>query len=89
MCYFGNGLTKSLKIDTATPQAGTQLYLMDGTTKARPTLIASLGTQYNIHGIKWIRFSSIPTFPDLANKIWDVNPALGIITGESTTYNCN
>jgi len=87
----GNGFTTIVKIDTEFPQAGTQIFLNDGVTKAKPGSIPSdycgVGGDLNASGIKWIRFTS--SNPVTADKVWDVNPSTGKIIGESTTYNCN
>ena len=83
--------TTSVKIDTEFPQAGTQLFLNDGVTKAIPGNIPNdawgVAGECNVSGIKWIRFTS--SNPAITNKVWDVNPSTGKIIGESTTYNCN
>ena len=91
ICSTGNAFTASVKINTEFPQAGTQIFLNDGVTKARPGNIPNdycgVAGYLNTSGIKWIRFTS--SNPSIAGKIWDVNPSTGIIIGESTTYNCN
>ena len=91
ICMTGNSFTANLKIDTEFPQAGTQLFLNDGVTKAIPGNIPNnawgVAGECNVSGIKWIRFTS--SNPAIANKIWDVNPSTGKIIGQSTTYNCN
>lgn len=91
ICMTGNSFTANLKIDTEFPQAGTQLFLNDGITKAIPGNIPNnawgVAGECNVSGIKWIRFTS--SNPAITNKIWDVNPNTGIIIGQSTTYNCN
>ena len=91
ICMTGNSYTANLKIDTEFPQAGTQLFLNDGVTKAIPGNIPNnawgVAGECNVSGIKWIRFTS--SNPAIANKIWDVNPSTGKIIGQSTTYNCN
>ena len=83
--------TTSVKIDTEFPQAGTQIFLNDGVTKAIPGNIPStfggVGADCNVSGIRWIRFTY--SNPAVAGKVWDVNPNTGIIIGESTTYSCN
>ena len=91
ICYTGNSFTANLKIDTEFPQAGTQLFLNDGVTKAIPGNIPNnawgVAGECNVSGIKWIRFTSSNSA--IAGKVWDVDPSTGIIIGESTTYNCN
>ena len=91
ICLTGNAFTANVKIDTATPQVGTQIFLKDGVTKAIPGNIPNnycgVAGDLNTSGIKWIRFTS--TDSSIANKIWDVNPSTGKIIGKSTTYNCN
>ncbi len=83
--------TANVKIDTETPQAGTQIFLNDGVTKAKPgnipTDYCGVAGDLNTSGIRWIRFTS--SNPAITNKVWDVNPSTGKIIGESTTYNCN
>lgn len=96
ICVTGNQFTKNLKINTATIVPGqTRLFLMDGTTPCTPGNMASLDmsgsspTQYNEYGIRWIRFVGYDANGiHLGNKIFDVNPSTGIITGESTNYVC-
>ena len=91
ICMTGNSYRANLKIDTEFPQAGTQLFLNDGVTKAIPGNIPNdawgVAGECNVSGIKWIRFTS--SNPAITGKIWDVNPNTGKIIGESTTYNCN
>ena len=91
ICMTGNSYTANLKIDTEFPQAGTQLFLNDGITKAIPGNIPNnawgVAGECNVSGIKWIRFTSSNSA--IAGKIWDVNPSTGKIIGQSTTYNCN
>lgn len=91
ICLTGNSFTALVKIDTATPQVGTQIFLNDGVTKAIPGNIPSdycgVGEDLHTSGIKWIRFTSSNSA--IAGKVWDVNPSTGKIIGESTTYNCN
>ena len=91
ICSTGNGFTATVKIDTEFPQAGTQIYLNDGITKAIPGNIPSdycgVGGDLHTSGIRWIRFTSSNSA--IAGKVWDVNPSTGKIIGESTTYNCN
>ena len=92
ICITGNQFTKNLKIDTATPQAGTQLLLMDGVTKAIPGNLSSFdgkngtnGTNFNLYGIRWVRFVN----GAYAYKVYDVESSTGKIIGESKTFNCN
>ena len=91
ICFTGNSFTANVKIDTEFPQAGTQLFLNDGVTKAIPGNIPNdawgVAGECNVSGIKWIRFTSSNSA--IAGKVWDVDPSTGIIIGESTTYNCN
>ena len=91
ICMTSNSFTAFVRIDTEIPQAGTQIFLDDGVTKAKPGSIPNdyCGVAGDLHtsGIKWIRFTS--TDSSIAGKIWDVNPSTGKIIGESTTYNCN
>ena len=91
ICSTGNAFTANVKIDTATPQVGTQIFLNDGITKAKvgsiPSDFCGVAGNCNISGIRWIRFTSSDT--NIAGKIWDVEPSTGKIIGESTTYNCN
>ena len=91
ICSTSNDFTATVKINTEFPQAGTQIFLNDGVTKARPGNIPSdycgVAGYLNISGIKWIRFTS--SNPSIAGKVWDVEPNTGIILGESPTYNCN
>lgn len=91
ICITGHGFTAYVRIDTEFPQAGTQIFLDDGVTKAKPGSIPNdycgVAGDLNTSGIKWIRFTS--TDSSIAGKIWDVNPSTGIIIGVSTTYNCN
>ena len=91
ICMTGNSFTANVKIDTEFPQAGTQIFLNDGVTKAIPGNIPNdycgVGGDLHTSGIKWIRFTSSNSA--IAGKVWDVNPSTGKIIGESTTYNCN
>ena len=91
ICLTGNSFTANVKIDTEFPQAGTQIFLNDGVTKAIPGNIPNdycgVGGDLHTSGIKWIRFTSSNSA--IAGKVWDVNPSTGKIIGESTTYNCN
>ena len=91
ICMTGNSFTTNVKIDTEFPQAGTQIFLNDGVTKAIPGNIPTdyCGVAGDLHtsGIRWIRFTS--SNPSISGKVWDVEPSTGKIIGESTTYNCN
>ena len=91
ICSTGNAFTANVKIDTKTPQVGTQIFLKDGVTKAIPgnipTDFCGVAGDCNTSGIRWIRFTS--SNPAITGKVWDVNPSTGKIIGESTTYNCN
>ena len=91
ICMTGNGFTADVKIDTELPQAGTQIFLKDGVSKAIPSNIPNdycgVGGDLHTSGIRWIRFTS--SNPAITNKVWDVEPSTGKIIGESTTYNCN
>ena len=89
ICSTGNQFTANVKIDTATPQVGTQIFLNDGITKAIPGNIPSdfcgVAGDCNTSGIRWIRFTS--SNPGIAGKVWDVNPSTGKIVSLSN-YNC-
>ena len=90
ICLTGNAFTANVKIDTELPQAGTQIFLNDGVTKAIPGNFSNefgVAHECNVSGIKWIRFTS--SNPAITNKVWDVNPSTGKITGQSTIFNCN
>ena len=91
ICATSNAFTAEVRIDTELPQAGTQIFLKDGITKAIPGNFSSdycgVGEDLHTSGIKWIRFTS--SNPAIKNKVWDVDPSTGKIIGESTTYNCN
>lgn len=91
ICRTGNQFIANVKIDTEFPQAGTQIFLNDGVTKAIPgnipTDYCGVAGDLNTSGIKWIRFTS--SNPTITNKVWDVEPSTGKIIGKSTTYNCN
>ena len=91
ICSTGNAFTADVRIDTATPQVGTQIFLKDGITRAIPgnfsTDYCGVAGDLNTSGIKWIRFTSSNSA--IAGKVWDVNPSTGKIIGLSTTYNCN
>ena len=91
ICSVGNAYTKGLKIDTPVPQIGTKLYLTDGVT---PAIIGNLSSfdvkgivDYNSVGIAWVRFIYGAGGSDLYTKIWEVNPATGVILALST-YKC-
>ena len=90
ICMTGNSFTANVKIDTEFPQAGTQIFLNDGVTKAIPGNIPNdycgVGEDLSTSGIKWIRFTS--SNPAITNKVWDVNPSTGKIVSLSN-YNCN
>lgn len=90
ICMTGNGFTTNVKIDTEFPQVGTKIFLNDGVTRAIPGNFSNdfgVADDCNVSGIKWIRFTSANS--SIANKIWDVNPSTGEITGQSTIFNCN
>lgn len=91
ICLTGNAFTANVKINTEIPQAGTQIFLNDGVTKAIPGNIPNnycgVGEDLHTSGIRWIRFTS--SNPAIAGKVWDVEQSTGKIIGESTTYNCN
>lgn len=90
ICMTGNSYTANVKIDTKTPQVGTQIYLKDGITKAIPGNIPNdfcgVAGDCNTSGIRWIRFTS--SNPAITGKIWDVNPNTGKIVSLSN-YSCN
>ena len=92
ICSVENEYTKGLKIDTPVPQIGTKLYLPDGVT---PAIIGNLSSfdvdgivDFNSVGIAWVRFIYSAGGSDLYTKIWEVNPATGVILALST-YNCS
>ena len=92
ICMTGNSYTVNVKIDTATPQVGTQIYLNDGITKAIPGNIPSsfggvteVTEAFNTSGIRWIRFTS--STPGILGMVWDVEPSTGKIVSLSN-YNC-
>ena len=91
ICSIGNQFTKGLKIDTVVPQVGTKLYLTDGVTPAIPGNLSSFNVaniiDYNSVGIAWVRFVYSAGGSDLSTKVWEVNPATGVILALST-YNC-
>ena len=82
ICYTGNKWTKSVNLDTTSPQVGSKIYLTDKTTPAIPGNLSSFGADFNQYGIRWIRFSLIN------NNIYDVNPSTGVIIGISTNFTC-
>ena len=83
ICFTGNSGTCNLKMNTATPQIGTQLYLNDGITKAKtgniPSDLCGIGGDLNGYGISFIRFTTSDV--NVAKKIYTVEPTTGIITG--------
>ena len=90
ICMTGNQFTANVKIDTETPQAGTQIFLNDGVTKAIPGNIPSdfcgVAGDCNTSGIRWIRFTS--STPGILGMVWNVEPNTGKIVSLSN-YNCN
>lgn len=90
ICSTGNKFTANVKIDTETPQVGTQIFLNDGVTKAKPGSIPSdycgVAGDLNVSGIKWIRFTS--DIPGILGMVWNVEPRTGKIVSLSN-YNCN
>lgn len=90
ICRTGNSFTALLKIDTATPQVGTQIFLNDGVTKAIPGNIPNdycgVGGDLHTSGIRWIRFTS--SNPGILGMIWNVEPSTGKIVSLSN-YSCN
>ena len=90
ICMTGNQFTANVKIDTATPQAGTQIFLNDGVTKAIPGNIpndfAGVAGDCNTSGIRWIRFTS--DTPGILGMVWNVEPSTGKIVSLSN-YSCN
>ena len=90
ICMTGNSFTALLKIDTATPQVGTQIFLNDGITKAIPGNIPNdycgVGEDLHTSGIRWIRFTS--STPGILGMVWDVEPSTGKIVSLSN-YSCN
>ena len=90
ICMTGNSFTALLKIDTATPQVGTQIFLNDGVTKAIPGNIPNdycgVGEDLHTSGIRWIRFTS--STPGILGMVWNVEPSTGKIVSLSN-YSCN
>ena len=90
ICSTGNQFTANVKIDTETPQAGTQIFLNDGVTKAIPGNIPSgfcgVAGDCNTSGIRWIRFTS--STPGILGMVWNVEPSTGKIVSLSN-YSCN
>lgn len=90
ICSTGNQFTANVKIDTETPQVGTQIFLNDGVTKAIPGNIPSdfcgVAGDCNTSGIRWIRFTS--STPGILGMVWNVEPSTGKIVSLSN-YNCN
>lgn len=90
ICLTGNAFTANVRIDTATPQVGTQIFLKDGITKAIPGNIPSdfcgVAGYCNTSGIKWIRFTS--DTPGILGMVWNVEPTTGKIVSLSN-YSCN
>ena len=90
ICSTGNQFTANVKIDTETPQAGTQIFLNDGVTKAIPGNIPNdycgVGVDLHTSGIRWIRFTS--STPGILGMVWNVEPSTGKIVSLSN-YNCN
>ena len=90
ICSTGNAFTANVKIDTATPQVGTQIFLNDGITKAIPGNIPNdycgVGVDLHTSGIRWIRFTSFT--PGILGMVWNVEPSTGKIVSLSN-YSCN
>ena len=90
ICSTDNQFTANVKIDTETPQAGTQIFLNDGVTKAIPGNIPSdfcgVAGDCNTSGIRWIRFTS--DTPGILGMVWNVEPSTGKIVSLSN-YSCN
>ena len=90
ICSTDNQFTANVKIDTATPQVGTQIFLNDGITKAIPGNIPNdycgVGGDLHTSGIRWIRFTS--STPGILGMVWNVEPSTGKIVSLSN-YNCN
>ena len=90
ICSTGNQFTANVKIDTETPQVGTQIFLNDGVTKAIPGNIPSdfcgVAGDCNTSGIRWIRFTS--STPGILGMVWNVEPSTGKIVSLSN-YSCN
>lgn len=90
ICMTGNAFTANVKIDTETPQVGTQIFLNDGVTKAIPGNIpndfAGVAGDCNTSGIRWIRFTS--DTPGILGMVWNVEPTTGKIVSLSN-YSCN
>ena len=90
ICMTGNSFTANVKIDTEFPQAGTQIFLNDGVTKAIPGNIPNdycgVGEDLHTSGIRWIRFTS--STPGILGMVWNVEPSTGKIVSLSN-YSCN
>ena len=90
ICSPGNQFTAEVRIDTETPQAGTQIFLKDGITKAIPGTIPNdycgVGVDLHTSGIRWIRFTS--SNPGILGMVWNVEPSTGKIVSLSN-YSCN
>ena len=90
ICSTGNAFTANVKIDTETPQVGTQIFLKDGVTKAIPGNIPNdycgVGEDLHTSGIRWIRFTS--SNPGILGMVWNVEPSTGKIVSLSN-YSCN
>jgi len=89
ICWTEGPLQKAINLTTSVPQVGSYIYLSDGITPATPANLGSFETGaassgFKDMGIKWIRFESYNR-----SKIYDVNPSTGLITGVSTSFNCN
>lgn len=89
ICWLEGALKKTISLTTSVPQVGSYIYLSDGNTPAIPENLGSFETGgassgFKDTGIKWIRFGSYTE-----NRIYDVNPATGLITKVSTSFNCN
>jgi hypothetical protein len=89
ICWDEGPLQKSINLTTPVPQVGAYIYLSDGTTPAIPANLQSFETGspnigFKDKGIKWIRFRNYN-----GNRIYDVEPSTGLITGVSAAFNCN
>jgi len=81
ICYTTSIFSKTVGIDTASLGTGSQI-IINGQPATASWTAYQWGSSYS-SGIRWIRFLANPSI------IWDVNPSTGVITGPSSSYNCN